>query len=103
MPTAISARLRSSTPHYNGLVITRGIREFVSRDWGAVRAAKDAYWRERIEHLGPAEGLRIADELRRQMLSLNPGWPSPDDRRRDLLSHARVAGILRRVHSTRRA
>lgn len=90
-------------PRYNRPVITRGIREFVSRDWGAVRAAKDAYWGERIARLGPAEGLRIADELRRQMLSLSTGWPHPDDRRRDLLSHARVAGLLRRVHSTRRA
>ena len=84
-------------------MITRGIREFVSRDWGAVRAAKDAYWADRIAQLGPAEGLRIADELRRQMRSLNPDWPSPDDRRRDLLSHVRVTALLRRVHSTRRA
>jgi hypothetical protein len=82
-------------------MVTRGIREFVSRDWAAARASKDAYWAHRIERLGPAEGLRMADELRRQMLSLNPDWPHHDDRRRDLLSHARVAGLLRRVHSTR--
>jgi hypothetical protein len=49
-------------------VITRGIREFVARDWLAVREAKDAYWGERIARLGPGEGFRIADELRRQAL-----------------------------------
>jgi hypothetical protein len=34
-------------------VITRGIREFVARDWRAAREAKDAYWSARIERLGP--------------------------------------------------
>jgi hypothetical protein len=55
-------------------VITGGIREFVGRDWTAVRESTDAYWAARIER-GPAEGLRIADELRRQMLLQNPEWP----------------------------
>ena len=72
---------------YNEVVITRGIREFVSRDWGAVREAKDAYWGERVARLGPGEGLRIAEELRRQYL----------------LSHARLAELLHRAGSTRRS
>jgi hypothetical protein len=50
-------------------MISRGIREFVSRDWAAVRESKDAYWSERVNRLGPLEGFRIADQLRRQAFS----------------------------------
>lgn len=83
-------------------MITRGIREFVSRDWLAAREAKDAYWGERIARLGPVEGLRIADELRRQALLQNPAWPSPADRLEDALSHARLSKLFQRADSTRR-
>jgi hypothetical protein len=83
-------------------VITRGIREFVSRDWKAARAAKDAYWGERIARLGPEEGLRIGEELRRQALLHDPTWPHPAGRGEDLLSHARLAALLHRAGTTRR-
>jgi hypothetical protein len=83
-------------------VITRGIREFVARDWLAAREAKDAYWGERIARLGPVEGLRIADELRRQALLQNAAWPSPEDRRQDILFHARLSKLFQRADSTRR-
>src|SRR3990172_4127532 len=79
---------------YDEIVIARGIREFISRDWGAARDAKDAYWGERIARLEPLEAFRIAEELRRQALLQNPGWPHPDDRRRDLHSHVRLADLL---------
>jgi hypothetical protein len=65
-------------------VITRGIREFVSRDWAAARDGKDTYWGERITRLGPLQGLRIADELRRQALVHDPSWPHATSRRDDL-------------------
>ncbi len=87
---------------YNGVVITRGIREFVSRDWDAARESKDAYWGERIARLGPLEGLRIADELRQQALLQDPTWPHDDERRQDLLVHVRVAELFRRAGTTRR-
>ena len=83
-------------------MITRDIRAFLARDWRAARDAKDRYWEERIDALGPAEALRIADELRRQVILQHPGWPSPDDRDDDLLSHARVAALLRRASPTSR-
>lgn len=63
----------------------------MARDWAAVRDAKDAYWAERIERLGPAEGFRIAEELRLQAKLLNPIWPSEDDRHKDFLAHLRLA------------
>src|SRR3989304_9441497 len=87
---------------YHEIVIARGIREFVSREWGAARDAKDAYWGERIARLGPLEGFRIAEELRRQALLQNPGWPHPDDRRRDLDSPVRPAELLHRAGPPRR-
>jgi hypothetical protein len=87
---------------YNGVMVTRGIRQFVSRDWSAVRASKDAYWGERIARLGAAEGFRIADELRRQMLAIDPAWPDDATRQADLRSHVRVAALLRRAAPARR-
>lgn len=87
---------------YDRRVINRGIRDFVSRDWRAAREAKDAYWHERIAALGPGEALRIADELRRQAVLQNPGWPDAADREQDLRTHVRVAALLRRAHSARR-
>ena len=87
---------------YNDAVITSGIREFMSRDWRAVREAKDAYWGERILRLGPLEGLRIGDELRRQMIAQDASWPRPADRREDLLVHVRLSECFRRADSTSR-
>lgn len=83
-------------------MVTRGIREFVSRDWEAVRESKDAYWADRIARLGPGEAVRIADELRRQMLQCDPHWPDPASRQADLESHVRLAALLRRADPTRR-
>lgn len=84
------------------LVITRGIREYISRDWEAVRENKDAYWAERILRLGPCEGFRIAEELRRQALAQDPAWPDAARQEEDLQSHLRVARLLRRASPTRR-
>jgi hypothetical protein len=84
-------------------VITRGIREFVGRDWQAVRANKDAYWSERIARLGAAEAVRVAEELRRQARLSHPGWPDAADRREDIDAHVRLASLLRRARSARRA
>jgi hypothetical protein len=84
------------------LVITRGIRELVGRDWAAARENKEAYWGRRIARLGAAEGLRVADELRRQVLLRDPGWPDAEMRRADVRFHAHLAERLRRAGSTRR-
>jgi hypothetical protein len=83
-------------------VITRGIRAFMARDWEAVRASKDTYWGERIARVGPLEGWRIADELRRQALLQDAAWPGADLRHDDLLAHVRLTQIFRRAGATRR-
>lgn len=83
-------------------MITRGIREFVSRDWAATRDSKDDYWAERITRLGPLEGLRIAGELRRQALLYDGDWPPAAARREDLRSHVRLTGLFRRADAAGR-
>ena len=84
-------------------MLTRDIREYVSRDWEAVRDAKDAYWAERVGRLGPLEALRIADELRRQTLLQHPDWPDAASRRDDLSHHTRMTALLARADAARRA
>jgi hypothetical protein len=78
-------------------VITRDIRSYVSRDWAAARESKDSFWATRIARLGPIEGLRIADELRRQVVRLNPGWPDDEERHDDLAAHKRLSELLGRA------
>lgn len=78
-------------------MISRGIRDYMAREWGAARAAKDAYWAERITRYGPLEGFRIADELRRQALLHDPDWPGAAARQQDLLAHVRLAELFRRA------
>ena len=84
-------------------MVTRGIREFVSRDWQAVRDAKDTYWAERVRRLGPLEALRIADELRRQAVLQRPDWPDAASRQDDLRHHVRMTELFARVDAARRA
>jgi hypothetical protein len=83
-------------------MITRGIRDYMSRDWEAARRAKDAYWSERINRLGPGEGFRIAEELRLQVVRSQPGWPRESERQEDLAAHLKLADLLRRAGRSRR-
>lgn len=83
-------------------MITRAIREYVDRDWRAARKAKDTYWADRIARLGPAEGLRIADQLRQQVIQQDPDWPGDAERRKDFDAHSRVSDAMRRAYPTRR-
>lgn len=84
-------------------MVTRGIRDFMARDWAASRRLKDTYWAERIARLGPSEGFRIAGELRKQIQLQDPSWPTPESRASDLASHVRVGVLLRRADAARRA
>ncbi|MGE0592125.1 MAG: hypothetical protein AB7G23_12260 [Vicinamibacterales bacterium] len=83
-------------------MITRGIREFVARDWGAARESKERYWGERIGRLGALEGLRVAEALRHQMLQRAPGWPDAETREADLRFHVSLAERFRRAGAIRR-
>jgi hypothetical protein len=58
---------------------------------------KALYWRRyKLEH-GPAAGIRIADELRRQVLAERPGWPGPDERAEDRVAHEQILDVLART------
>ena len=74
----------------------------MSRDWHMAREAKQAYWGNRVARLGPLEGLRIADELRRQACLQHPAWPDAANRHQDLLTHVRLTELFARADSTRR-
>ena len=102
MGASCGSHHRNRPRRYNGFMITRGIREFVSRDWEAARENKEIYWGERIGRLGATEGLRVADELRRQMLRRDPGWPDVETRQADLRFHASLAERFHRAGATRR-
>ncbi len=84
-------------------VIIRGIHEFVSRDWRAVRRSKDAYWGARIASLGPLEAFRVGELLRQQALSSVASWPDDASRADDLSAHVRLAERLRHADPVRRA
>ncbi|HVK65623.1 MAG TPA: hypothetical protein VM694_14165 [Polyangium sp.] len=66
------------------------LRRFASQDWAAAARGKELYWRDWKKQHGPAAGIRIADELRKQVLAQKPGWPSDEERREDLETHRRV-------------
>ena len=73
------------------------LRAFATRDWDLVAREKERWWAERGRELSAAEKLRIGDMLRRHAKRLRPDWPSPEERRQDLETHARVSEALRSV------
>ena len=75
----------------------RALLDFIRRDWASPARAKERYWRDFKRAHGPAAGIRMADELRRQVLLARPEWPSERERLEDLAAHLRVIEALRRV------
>lgn len=76
---------------------TRDLVAFAGRDWAAVTAQEEDYWRQRKRRLGVVEGLRAGEALRRQVQVQRPNWPSTAERQEDLATHVRVAEMLSRV------
>jgi hypothetical protein len=72
---------------------------FARRDWSSVAAMKERFWAERKRHMTPSEALRLADDLRSSVASRRSDWPSDDERRSDLETHARVSESLRSVRA----
>lgn len=70
------------------------LRAFAIRDYEAAAREKTRYWAERIERLGPAEGIRAAGLLRAHVRAVRPEWPTPEDRAEDLASHVRLCALL---------
>ena len=82
---------------YNVPVRPEDVRAYLGRDWEAVADEKDRFWKAQRERLGVGWAFEVADDLRRQVLALRPGWPSPEEREADIAVHALVSASLRRV------
>jgi hypothetical protein len=75
------------------------LRAYAGRDWSAALRDKARCWRDfKLEH-GPAGGVRVADELLRQVRLARPDWPSERERREDMEMHLRLIEVFRRVAS----
>lgn len=75
----------------------------LDRPWRELEALETEHWRRLKKERGLGEGLRIADELRRHVLSVRPDWPSEEERAEDLAVHVRVSAELRRVGAAKPA
>ena len=78
---------------------TKDLQLFAGRSWEAIAEADAEYWLARKKRLGPAEGIRMAAELRALVAAERPDWPSASERQADLEVHAHVSECLRRVPS----
>jgi hypothetical protein len=67
---------------------------YVNREgWARAKVLEAEYW----THASPREKIRIADGLRRQVLTLQPDWPGEEARAEDLAHHIALAAILART------
>jgi hypothetical protein len=73
------------------------IRRYAARDWQEIARAKDRYWIDRKRTMSPAESLAFAESLRLYVRSIRQDWPSDEERRDDLETHARVSAMLNLV------
>lgn len=71
------------------------------RKWSAIGASHRGYWAEQIRRHGPGAALEVAHALRQHMKSINPDWPSPRDREKDLDGHLRLKKQLDRAANGR--
>ena len=74
---------------------------FARRDWTRLAAMKDRFWIEQKQQLSASEILQLGEDLRSAVTSRRTDWPSDEERRSDLASHARVSENLQRVRSSR--
>ncbi|MCL4809497.1 MAG: hypothetical protein KJ062_17170 [Thermoanaerobaculia bacterium] len=80
------------------MALADGLREYMTRDWAAVRESKECYW---SEELSAADRIRLAESLRLSVLAATPAWPSEEDRVDDLDAHEHLAGKIRRAGTAR--
>jgi hypothetical protein len=81
---------------YTDFVDRNDIQAYVSRDWDAIRAAKDDYWAARLRDGGTEPLLTVAESLRQLVRAVQPDWPRPEDREADFDHHVAVKRLLDR-------
>ena len=69
-------------------MITRGIHEFVARDWEAARESKASYWAERIDRLGA-----YRDAGASRVMGLIKTSTTSDEALASLADDAQAAGV----------
>ncbi|MGH9369763.1 MAG: hypothetical protein ACRD3M_19095 [Thermoanaerobaculia bacterium] len=72
---------------------------YARRDWALLAQVKAAHWARVKRRSGVVRAVRAGEELRQLVRRIHPEWPTEEDRKRDLATHARVAASLRRVAS----
>lgn len=80
------------------MALADGLREYMARDWAAVRESKERYW---SEELMAADRIRLAESLRLSILATSPGWPSDESRVADLDAHVALVTRIRSVGTAR--
>jgi hypothetical protein len=70
---------------------------FRDRRWDLVRDAKDAHWAEQTRKQGPRAGLEASAALWAHARTVDPSWPSEQERREDFEHHLKLAAKLRRI------
>ncbi len=78
-------------------MLKRDLIEFAHRSHADLAEIDAAYWRRRKRSLGDGEGVRVADELRKHVLAVQPDWPTAADRAADFKAHVRLSEQLRSV------
>lgn len=78
------------------------VHAFLDRPWGLLETATEQHRAER-SRADPEWTWRTAAALREDVCRSNPGWPSEEDRARDLEHHEQLKALLDRVgHELRR-
>lgn len=70
---------------------------FRDRRWDLVRESKLAHWAEQTRVKGPRAGLEASTALWMHARTVDPSWPSEQERREDFEHHVELAAKLRQV------
>ncbi|MCX4247416.1 hypothetical protein [Paraliomyxa miuraensis] len=81
----------------SGAFDPEALRAFRSRDWMAVREAKEQFWVEQQLRQGPLAALVMSAGLWEHARALDPTWPGAEQRAEDLAHHVELAERIRRV------
>lgn len=72
------------------------VRAFMERPWGLLEAATEEHRAERAQE-DPEWAWHTAQALREEVRRLNPGWPTEEDRARDLEHHVKLKALIDRA------
>jgi hypothetical protein len=71
------------------------LEAFAHRDWARLARHKQARWLERVRTMSAAACIALGDDLRAQVKTVRPDWPTRESRARDRAAHVRLSELLR--------